>query len=250
MMKYKTITSTQNPEIKSIAKLSTKKGRQETRQFIAEGVRVIATLVGAEHKPVAVYATLNMLAHAEKVAPKNNITIASEPVIKKISQVKSPSGILAIFKLPEIPKLEDLSAGLVLAQIADPGNMGTLIRTSAALGYRCVVIIEGCDPYSPKVIQASAGTIGQMNVFQPTWDKLLENRKKLCLTALVVKNGQTPAELDLKNTLLVVGSEAHGLPQEWIDACDQKLSLPMPGGTESLNAAVAGSIALYLACQK
>jgi RNA methyltransferase, TrmH family len=125
--------------------------------------------------------------------------------------------------------------------------MGTLIRSCAAMNYKTVVCIKGTDPWSPKVVQASAGTIGMVNIFQVTWDELIQNKQNLNLCALVVSGGNKPQDIDLSNTLLVVGSEAHGIPDEWLGQCEQKLTLPMPGKTESLNAAVAGSIALYLA---
>ena len=108
------------------------------------------------------------------------------------------------------------------------------------------MIIEGVDPYSPKVVQASTGTIGMISLFQWSWQELLKNKGNLSLIALAVSGGKSPSEVTADNTLLVIGSEAHGIPKEWIEKCDDTLTLPMPGATESLNAAVAGSIALYV----
>lgn len=85
-----------------------------------------------------------------------------------------------------------------------------------------------------------------VNIFQWDWAELLEKKGDIPLCALVVSDGRPPHKLHNVESLLVIGNEAHGLPQEWIDACEQKITLPMPGNVESLNAAVAGSIALYL----
>jgi TrmH family RNA methyltransferase len=242
----KKITSRQNPEIKSIAQLHHKKYRIAQGQFIAEGLRVIKTLIESGHEPIVLYVQEHMLDHATELVPENVITIVTDEVIKKISTATTPSGLLGIFYLPPQPSLGKLSPGLVLTNIADPGNMGTLIRSCAAMDGKTVVCIKGTDPWSPKVVQASAGTIGMLNIFQLSWNELIEHKENIQLCALVVSGGNKPEDINLDNTLLVVGSEAHGIPQEWINQCEQKLTIPMPGNTESLNAAVAGSIALYL----
>ena len=203
-------------------------------------------IVEAGWEPIGLYATQSMLKKAQSLVSDDQITLVTKEVMAKISQATSPSGIVGIFKLPKKPKIEKLSSGVVLADIADPGNMGTLIRTCAAMGHTSVVVVGGVDPWSHKVVQASAGTIAQVNIFSWSWEKLLQNKKDKQLVALVPKNGNSPKDLDLKNSLLVVGNEARGIAQEWVQTCDKKMTLPMPGKVESLNAAVAGGIALYL----
>jgi TrmH family RNA methyltransferase len=102
------------------------------------------------------------------------------------------------------------------------------------------------------VVHASVGTIGNVALYHTDWATVEKYKKKSSLCALVVKDGQAPTELDFSNTVLVIGNEARGLPDAIIAACDQQCTLPMPGKTESLNAAVAGSVALYCAylCKK
>ena len=241
----KSITSLQNDEIKEIVKLHDNRGRQKAQWFIAEGFRTINTLKTAKTELVQLYVTESMLAQAQKIASDNYITLVSDQVLKKISPSVSPSGLLAIFKIPQAASAHLLSHGIVLAQISDPGNMGTLIRTCAAMNVKTVVIVEGADSYSPKVIQASAGTIAHVHIFQWTWHELLEHKGKLKLYALVVQGGKKLETADSKHALLVVGNEAQGLPEQWVADCDNTLTIAMPGHTESLNAAVAGSIALY-----
>ena len=109
--------------------------------------------------------------------------------------------------------------------------MGTLIRSAAAFGHTSVVIIDGCDPFSPKVIQATAGTLPLVNLFIWSWQELQHYKFKLKLIGLVVKDGKTPQELNFNDVLFVIGNEAHGIPEEWVKECNELLTLPMPGKT-------------------
>lgn len=243
----KKIISRQNPEIKNVTKLKLQKERKKQNKFLAEGLRTCKTLINSKIKLVQLYVIQDALEKTKDLVSDNIITLVSNSVMEKISITTSASGILGIFEIPKEPDAKKLSPGLVLAKIANPGNMGTLIRSCAAMGFKTVIIIEGTDPWSPKVIQASAGTIANVTIFSWSWEKLLKNVSNLKLVALTVKHGKKPQDINLKRSLLVVGSEAHGIAPNWIADCHEKLTIPMPGKTESLNAAVAGSIALYLA---
>lgn len=241
----KEIISPQNQEIKDVAALVHAKARRTQGRFIAEGLRVVSTMLHAGFKPLALYATEKMVDASLQLTDDALITMVSDQVMNKISQATTPSGILGVFKIPEPLAPHTLTAGLVLANVADPGNMGTLIRSCAAMNVKSVVIVEGADPYNPKVVQASAGTLGLVKIFCWNWHELLEYKNKLKLYALIVSGGKQPSSIDYTHALLVVGSEAHGIPEQWIADCDDAITIPMPGNTESLNAAVAGSIALY-----
>jgi len=244
----KEITSRQNEEIKALSKLKNKKYRELEQKFIAEGVRTCQTLsesILLEN----IYCTQKMLVQAKKIVSQDKIILVTPEIMEKISSAKSPSGLLGVFSIPEVPEPSRLGPGIVLAGITDPGNMGTIIRTCAATGFTSVVTVGGADPWSPKVVQSSAGTIAHITLFEWSWEQLLKHKKKLKLIALVAAGGSRPDQVDLQDSLLVLGSEAHGIGQKWIDTCDEQLTLPMSGTTESLNAAVAGSIALYLASQ-
>ena len=248
----RTITSVSNEEIKKIAKLGATKERATQGRFIAEGLRICITLLQAGFKPEQVYVTDQE--HADQIKPfvqERKITLVTEHVMEKMSQATTPSGMLAVFPIPPKPSVSSMGSGIVLAKIADPGNLGTLLRTAAAMNKKTVVLISTVDPYSPKVVQSSAGCIAHLDIFRLDWETLVKAKIKqhLKLVALVVQGGKKPSSIDFKDSLLVVGSEAHGIPEPWLDTCDEKMTLPMPGNTESLNAAVAGSIALYIACQ-
>ncbi len=247
------ITSTTNPTIKQIVRLHTSKGRKDLQQCIAEGIRTIETLIKAGWQPSMLYATRELYQKACEQFSTATITEVSDAVMKKMSSAITPSGLLAVFALPSKPSPSLLDSGIVLAGVRDPGNMGTLIRTCAAFGKKSVVVIDGCDPFSPKVLQSSAGTIAYTNIFQWSWQELLHYKQRAELIALVAHNGQNPEQITAKNTLLVIGSEAHGIRPEWLSSCEQKVTIPMPGGTESLNAAIAGAVAMHaiwIICKK
>jgi TrmH family RNA methyltransferase len=241
----KRIDSIHNQEIKQVAALAHSKSRYEQKRFIAEGQRVIATFIEHGWKPLALYATDTTFESAQTVAPDFPITLVSESVMRKISQASSPSEFLAVFSIPFLPTTSTLTPGLVLANLADPGNVGTLIRTCAAMNVRTVVMVEGVDPWSPKVVQASAGALAMVTIVSVQWHELVASKGALKLYALVAQGGSTFAAVNAQNALLVVGNEARGISQEWLSHCDGAITIAMPGNTESLNAAVAGSIALY-----
>jgi RNA methyltransferase, TrmH family len=246
----KTITSRANETVKEVCELHDSKGRKAQNQFIAEGIRTCSTLIKNGMKPTQLYVVQDQLADAQELIGDFFITVVDKSVMNKLSAATTPSGILGTFVIPPQLPFAQLEAGLVLAQINDPGNMGTLIRTAAAMNIKNIVVIEGADIWNPKVVQASAGALAYVNILTTSWDSLLKWKKNLRLCALVVKGGKTPQHLDTNNMLLIVGNEANGIPKEWLRQVDDFMTIPMPGKIESLNAAVAGSIALYLAFGK
>lgn len=241
----KNISSITNPLIKSIIQLHHNKGRREQQRFIAEGLRTCQTILESKLSIETLIVTEATLEQAEAIARGTPIVIVGNMIMNKIAPTKTPSGILAVVHMPKPRLPETIVPGLVLYAINDPGNMGTLIRSSVAFGYSQIIVIDGVDVYNPKVIQASAGTIGHAVIVTMSWQQLLQHKKRPALCALVAHGG-TVIKPGTKKQLLVVGSEAHGIPIALIEQCDQKLTLAMPGAAESLNAAIAGSIALYM----
>lgn len=231
--------------IKSIRALHAAKGRAQAKQFIGEGLRVCSTLIESTCQLNRLYVTEEQHDLALKIAHAKYVSLISHEDMRKIAVSSTPSGMLGVFSIPHHPLPEKLSSGLVLCNISDPGNMGTLIRSSIAFGHPEIIVIDGVDIWNPKVVQASAGTIGYARIYDISWEQLASHSQRPPLAALVPRGG-APISAKHRDTLLVVGSEAHGLPEAWLEQCDQQLTLPMPGKAESLNAAIAGSIALYL----
>lgn len=241
-MKY--INSVQNEQVKHVVNLQNKWHRQEHRQFVVEGTRACAQLC-EKYEPVVIYMTENYYKGHEFVDFEDIIIGVSEAVINKMCTTKNPSGICAIFNIPAEKPLPQAGPGLILLEVSDPGNLGTLIRTAAAMNIKEIILVGGVDPYNSKVIQSTAGCLATINLYQTTFDQLI-TQTQLQLCALVVKNGATPDTINLKNKFLVVGNEAHGLSPKQVQACQEKMTIPMPGHAESLNAAIAGAIGLYL----
>lgn len=249
----KTISSLTNPFIKQVAALHLSKYRQEYGLFMVEGLRASEPFLNSSFRLHALLVADKHLSWAQDlvkkgiIADEEMIVLVTPEIMEKVSGAESPSGIVAVFEIPQQPEKVTLRSGIVLAQIQDPGNMGTLLRTAAAFG-KMAIVIEGVDIYNPKVIQASAGAVATGTIVTMSWDAMRAAAKEqnFSCVALVVAGGTLlPERTHQTNQLIVVGNEAHGLPFEWAHACEEKVTIPMPGKTESLNAAIAGSIALY-----
>lgn len=238
------IESIDNSLVKEISKLKDKKNRNINQLFIAEGERVIKTFLEAGFEPQYYFC----VEEENKLWSKAIIT--SQKVINKMSSLASPSGHIAVFKIP-IYTDKIISSGIVAAQINDPGNLGTLLRSTAAFGYKTAVLVESCDPWSPKVVQSSAGALTKLNLVILSWPDLINNcqQQNIKLIGLVVDSDKFIDNLvyvKLKKYLLVIGNEANGIPKTWLKNCAELVTIPMKNDIESLNAAVAGSIALFI----
>ena len=158
-----TITSTNNPLIKKIRKLHQKKFREKYNLFIAEGVRCCTTLT-KKFTLKHLFITQDLLEFAQEITDNLTIVIVPDHVMIAISASTTPSGIIGAFEIPSDNNFKNLSNGIVLANITNPGNMGTIIRTAAAMNTPSVVIIDGVDPWHPRVIQATMGAISQIKI--------------------------------------------------------------------------------------
>jgi TrmH family RNA methyltransferase len=245
------ISSTNNQIVKMIVALHSNKGRQEQGLFIAQGSRTsTAILESSIIKSHSLFATEKDADNADDLAKQYTIPwyLVSDEVMNKISTVQSPSGLLLVAHIPTQKKYIEHTKTVVLADITDPGNAGTLIRTAAACNIVHLITIQGVDLWNPKVVQASAGSVGLVNLYQLSWNELIKIVKKESLCALVADQTKSDiTTISLNNKLLVIGNEAHGINPEWLSDCAIQATIPMKGKTESFNAAVAGSIAIYLA---
>jgi RNA methyltransferase, TrmH family len=245
------ISSVANEQVKHVVSLQNKWYRQEHGQFVAQGTRACTQLF-EKYEPVIIYITEDYHKTHDPELFKNFQEIiigVAEHVMDKMSTAKNASGIIAVFKIPAEKPLPQTGPGLVLVDVSDPGNLGTLIRTAAAMAINEIILVGGVDPYNPKVIQSTAGCMTSVNLYQTTW-QALQAQPSLQLCALIVKGGKTPDQIHLKHTFLVVGNEAHGLTPHHVEQCSESMTIPMPGHAESLNAAIAGAIGLYLMKQQ
>jgi TrmH family RNA methyltransferase len=243
--------------LKWYKKLATKKGRLEVGAFPVEGEKAIRQVL--DNRPQTI---LEILTVAEPALTfrQLNVRLVTESQFRSISNTRTPQGIMAIVRLPaeiysdSLP--DDTGAKvLLLEDIQDPGNLGTLIRTAAAFDFSGVIMTEGCaDLLSPKCVQSTAGT------FSSLW--LRRTGHYFELAGDLKKKGYTLVMADLDGTaepsvlcrqkrlVLVLGNESTGLSREFLAMADYRLRILMTRKkAESLNAAVCGAICMYLTSQ-
>ena len=257
------IRSRQNPRVKELRRLATRKGRWGARLFLAEGPETVREALKAQ---IALSLFVNvekqdeyrdLLAEADRSDVETLFLAPS--LYDYISTTATPPGVLAI-----CPFLHDSRDGLLAGQLdlvvlavrpRDPGNLGTLIRTAAAAGVDGMVISgQSVDLYNPKVVRA---TMGGMFLLPLALDSnagtVLESAKKAGLTLVgsVPRGGEDLFSADLSGrALLVLGGEVEGLPTDTRLLCDRLVSIPMSRQTDSLNLATAGAILIYEAMRQ
>ena len=248
-MKHETITSRNNPKIKLAAKLGDKKFRSENSLFSFEGFKLLYEFLDSGLKPELLFVT-----------PECDFTVVTEDVYKKISLEKSPEGVFCISKT--LDKIHNIiiiyrkdyfrnSSCLLLDGINDPGNLGTILRSASAFGTDTVILSKNCaDVYNSKTVRASMGAVFRQKTLRAenladVVTLLRENRIKVYAAALS-KNAIPAENLDFsENLCFVVGSEANGISEKVLQACNASIIIGMENTTESLNAATAASILLY-----
>lgn len=177
----------------------------------------------------------------------DEIFVITEALMKKISGVQHPEGVIAELAMPKNTPFANVKKIVVADCIQDPGNLGTLIRSSLAFGWDGIFILPGSsDPYNDKALRAAKGATFQLPIYSGTWNDLKDAITKSSLKLVVADvSGEKPSTFNNTRMALVLGNEAQGAKVPDTLAF-QKVSLPMQGAMESLNVAVAGSILLYL----
>ena len=231
--------------IKQIASLRQQKFRKELGLFVVEGRKMVEELLHCDFDTVGLYATETFLTDYPAFAKAE---MATEVQMQQMSGQDTPPGILAVVKIPKQGEIKT-SSRLILALdgIANPGNMGTLIRTAEWFGIRDVVCSMDCvELWNPKVVQATMGSLFRVKVWETDLAVYLQQAKgegKAVYGALL--EGENLFQMKEKpEGILVIGSESHGIRAEVLPCITHPVTIPRAGGsvTESLNAAVAGGI--------
>ena len=234
------ITSLQNNKIKELNKLNEKKYRDESNLFLVEGDHLVIEAYKM-NQLVEVLATPSF--QEELDVP---ITYISEEVMKKLSNMISPSNVIGVCK-----KFKPIGYGkriLILDNLQDPGNLGTIIRSSASFNFDTIVLSEvSVDLYNDKVIRASEGMIFHTNVIRcniyDLVNELKENNYDIFTTD--VNGGEIVSEVEFKEKIaIIIGSEGAGVG-DIRNLADKSIYIPMNKRCESLNASVAASIIMY-----
>ena len=244
--------------LKWYRQLTERKGRLEAGVFIVEGERAIRQIVVSHPEAIIEIIAVGNLPIVFKDYPARTVT---ESQFRYISSTQTPQGLMAIVKIPAdiySPNLPKVTGNriLLLEDIQDPGNAGTLIRTAAAFNYAGVMLTEnGADPLAPKCVQATAGTL--LSVWLRRTEQYLEMARALKqqgykLTAADVRGDDKPEIFTRQEkTILALGNEAAGLSKELLAIADYRVRIPTaPEKAESLNVAACGTILMYLSSAK
>ena len=217
------ITSRDNERLKLVRKLHDRRWRDKLGLFVVEGEDLVAAAGEAGIEPV------HLLAADENVAPA---------LLAEVSALAHPPRVVAIYRRDDLPR-GTRPVTLALWRVADPGNVGTLLRSADAFDAG-VALSPGCaDPTSPKALRASMGAVFRVPL--AGFDEAPGRR-----IALVPSGGVPLPELALDGEVaLVLGAEREGLPEAVLARCDERATIPQPGRAESLNVAMAGTVALY-----
>jgi RNA methyltransferase, TrmH family len=237
-------------QVKYIQSLGQKKFREQEGLFVAEGPKMINDLLGNPRTALqGVFATKEWIASnaAARAVPESLVTELSHSELERISFLTSPHQVLGLFRIPEgdISVDPDNDLLLVLDGIQDPGNMGTLIRIADWFGITKVLCSPDCaDAYAPKVVQASMGSIGRVQLQCLPLVEFFVKNPGIPLYAATL-HGLPPASFGtLTHGAIVIGSEARGIQPELLSLARAQITIPGSGRAESLNAAVAGGIIL------
>lgn len=258
-----TITSKDNETIKHIKKLKEKKYRDEYKEFIIEGTKMIAEALEEKAKIKSIIICDDC--KNEGAIPsdlmyeiaKLDCIYVSEKIFNTITDVINPQGIMAILEKPENNEnVIDYNNQtiLVLDNIQDPGNMGTILRTADSLNIKQIIVSKGStDVYNLKVVRSTMGAIFRVRVVESeNLVKTIKQLKKHKITvyATDLKTDKSIYDVDYTKSAIVIGNESNGVSEEVLKEATERIKIPMLGKTESLNAAVATSIILYEAYRK
>lgn len=264
------ITSRQNPRVKGVCALCDRREREERGLFRFDGIKLFfeAARFGIEIDAVYLRASSSdavkkRLGELLLQIPEEKIILVGDDVFEKMSEEKSPEGIITVAKYidkfhkiatinrKELPEREERV--LLAESLRDPGNLGTIIRSAAALGIHRLVLSSDCaDIYNPKTIRAAMGGLFRIDidrvdnaVFTEYISALRESGRRV-FAASLDKDAAILGELECRvGDCFVIGNEGHGLSREVISACDRSVIIPMSEGSESLNAAAASVILIW-----
>lgn len=269
-MAQEMITSVQNPLVKRLRQLLERKGRDAQKRFLVEGAHLVeeALKSGAEVVTILYDPKREIDPACQRALERwqggGQILTASDAVLAKLSETKSPQGIIAEVKqrggewndwLRESAAAKDDLLLLLLDEIQDPGNLGTIVRTAEAAGVDAVVLGKGSvDLYNGKVVRATMGALFRVPIFSLPLPELVDQWKKMGGNLLVssLSERSLPYDQAVYNgrTAIVIGNEGRGVSQALVERADAQVHIPLYGQAESLNAAIAAGILMYEARRK
>ena len=234
------ITSTSNNTIKTLIKLKQKKYRDETGYYLVEGEHLVEEAMKAKQ--------VECLISTKDITSDLPIVIVSNEVMSKLSFTKSPQFIMAKCKIKKENKLIDGKRYLILDDLQDPGNIGTLIRTDLAFSIDQVILSNNCvDLYNDKLLRSMQGANFHINCIYDDLKTVISTLKKnnVKIIGSALENGQDIKQIKISEKMaFIVGNEGNGMNKDILQECDYVGYIPI-NTIESLNVAIAGSIMMY-----
>jgi len=247
------ITSIHNPRIQLVRSLlGRSKERHQAGAFVAEGVRLVEEAQGAHLPFQFVLAGESLGERGRKLVEalqsrQVEIEFVADHIMQSISETETSQGLLAVLDQSLLPIPPSLSFGLILDQIRDPGNLGTLLRTAVAAGVQAVFLPpETADAFAPKVVRAGMGAHFRLPIHALPWELIRTHTHGLQIHLADMEGALSCWQADFRSPLaLIVGGEAQGASQPARELATLQVCIPMPGRSESLNAAMAGGILMF-----
>jgi RNA methyltransferase, TrmH family len=259
VIKPKLISSRENPLFKELVKLSgSSRSRRKSGQTLLDGIHLVESYIAADFKPLHLLVTSAALEDREikallKRAGNVPVTELSDALFSELTELKTPTGIIALIE--EIKHALPVKAcrfGLLLEGIQDPGNLGSILRTAAGAGADAVFLSKGCaDAWSPKVLRAAMGGHFALSLHESADLLAIAQAFEGSLIATVPRAEKTLYACDLMGRIaFMVGNEGAGLSEGLLGMATERVSIPMPGKVESLNAAAAAAVCLFEAVRQ
>jgi TrmH family RNA methyltransferase len=244
------------PRVVAARRLQRRKDRDQTGRFLAEGPQAVREALAAG-VVLELFATGPALArHADLAAQAPQVSPVTEEALAALAETVQPQGLVALCEQVDVPLADALAKKprlvAVAAEIRDPGNAGTVLRTADAAGAGAVIFAGAAvDPYNGKCVRASAGSLFHVDVVRTPLAVVADLRRSGLQVLATTGSGADDLDELLDAGVLTAptawlfGSEAHGLPAEVLDAADRRVRVPIYGGAESLNLAAAAAVCLY-----
>jgi len=254
------VTGFSNPLVKYLRSLRDKKHRKRERRFLAEGLRLLTDARESGRLPEVLVMAAGRDDHpllaaleAEVLAAGGDVVEMDEEVLAKVTGKDNPQAVAGVFAEFDtaLSRIDRHAAPiwLVAHAMRDPGNLGTMLRTGDAVGAGGLILIDDCtDPFAVEAVRASMGAIFTQRLAQARWDEFIAwlrgGTGQLVAASLRDARPYRGAPYAAP-CFIMVGNESRGLPEEYEDACDLRVTIPMLGRADSLNAAVAGAVLAY-----
>ncbi|MFM2300594.1 MAG: hypothetical protein RLZZ84_330 [Pseudomonadota bacterium] len=260
MNQRRQITGFSNPTVKFLRSLREKKHRKAAGKFLAEGLRLLTDARDSGKLPEILVMASGRAPHplldaleTDVLAAGGEVLEMDEDILAKVTGKDNPQAVAGVFAEYDtsLARIDRSTAKiwLVVQALRDPGNLGTMLRTGDAVGAGGLILLDDCaDPFSVEAVRASMGAVFTQAIAQARWDEFLPWLRAGSgqLVAASLRDAQPYRQAPYQAPcFLMVGNESRGLPEDYELACDLRVTMPMKGRADSLNAAVAGAVLAY-----